>query len=421
MKPRYALDPRTYVVWGVGLSVYFLSVLHRSSMAVAGIVAQDRFGITASQLAFFVMLQLLVYSLAQIPVGLLLDRFGSRRLLTAGLLLLTIAQMGFALSETFAQALLFRALVGAGDSLIFVSVLRLVTMWFDPRGIPIFSQITGTMGQMGGVVAAIPMTWAFANYGWTTTYIAIASVNVIFLIGLLIGVHDAPGTKRYSGPNLSLTRARENIRDAWAHPGTRLGFWTHVSTHFSATSLGLLWGFPYLVRGENLSEQMASSLLTLLILAVIVSGPFLGFASARFAYHRSTVILSVVATVVIVWTLVLSWPGDAPIWLLAILMVVVGVAGPTSLIGLDYGRAFNPVHRMGVAVGVINQGGYYASLVLIIAIGVILDWRTGGGAYTPSAFVWALSFQYVIWTVGVIQIWRYRQLTRARVLQDATE
>lgn len=89
------------VVWTVAVTVYFIAVLHRSSMAVAGLLAADRFHISASALSTFVVLQLLVYALMQIPVGLLVDRFGPRRVLLTGTLILTLAQLSFAFADTY--------------------------------------------------------------------------------------------------------------------------------------------------------------------------------------------------------------------------------------------------------------------------------------------------------------------------------
>ena len=116
----------------------------------------------------------------------------------------------------------------------------------------------------------------------------------------------------------------------------------------------------------------------------------------------------------------LAWPGDAPLWLLVVLVVVVGVGGPASMIGFDLGRTSNPARRLASATGIINQGGFLASLVLVIAIGLILDWRTPGGGsdYPAEAFRWAMSFQYLLWGLGLVQIWRYRRRTRARILAD---
>jgi hypothetical protein len=90
------------------------------------------------------------------------------------------------------------------------------------------------------------------------------------------------------------------------------------------------------------------------------------------------------------------------------------------MIGFDLGRSFNPPDRLGAATGIINQGGFVASLLLVIAIGLVLDWRTPGSstAYSPESFRWAMSVQYVLWTVGIVQIWRYRRRTRAALLAE---
>ncbi len=91
-------------------AVYFLAIFHRSSLGVAGLAAAERFDITASQLSTFTVLQLLVYAAMQIPVGVLLDRFGPQRLLFAGAVLMTGAQLGFAFTGTYAGALAARVL-----------------------------------------------------------------------------------------------------------------------------------------------------------------------------------------------------------------------------------------------------------------------------------------------------------------------
>ena len=407
-------------VWVVGLLVYLLAVFHRSSLAVAGIAAAERFDIGASQLATFTMLQLLIYAAMQIPVGLLVDRFGPRSVLLVGALTLTLAQVGFAFADGYLWALVARVFVGMGDAMTFVCVLRLVNTWFSPRRIPIVTQLTGVIGQSGAIIAAIPMTWALSNLGWTRSYLLAASLGIVLGIALLLVVHDAPGSRVMRGPAMSFGAVRESLAASWDHPGTRLGFWMHFSTQFSATALGLLWGYPFFVQGEGRSEGTAGLLLTLMVLAVMSAGPVLGWRITVQPWHRSTLVLGIVLAIMVVWSAVLAWPGDAPLWLLVVLVVVVGVGGPASMIGFDLGRTSNPARRLASATGIINQGGFYASLLLVIAIGLILDWRTpgGGSEYPAEAFRWAMSFQYLLWGLGLVQIWRYRRRTRARILAD---
>lgn len=420
MKPAIR---NAWTVWAVGLLVYLVAVFHRSSLAVAGLAAADRFDITASQLATFTMLQLAVYAAMQVPVGLLVDRYGSRTVLICGTVLLTVAQAGFALADSYAAGLVARIFVGVGDAMTFICVLRLVSSWFPARRIPLVTQLTGTLGQLGAVVAAVPMTWALGNLGWTRAYLVAASVGVFLAVAVLVLLHDSPTHRNLRGPSLSLAEVRQSLSASWAHPGTRLGFWMHFSTQFSATALSLLWGYPFFVKGEHQSSATAGLLLTLMVLAVMASGPVLGWLVGRHPWHRSTMVLTIVSAIVVVWTAVLSWPGHAPTALLVVLVLVVGVGGPASMIGFDVGRTSNPKERFASASGIINQGGFIASLVLVISIGLVLDWRTPGSGtgYTPSAFRWAMSTQYLIWALGLSQVYRYRQQARRVIDRRALE
>ena len=414
---------RAWVVWTVGLLVYVLAVFHRSSLGVAGLVATERFGISATQLATFTMLQLLVYAGMQVPVGLLVDRYGSRSLLLVGLVLMTLAQGSFAFAHSYPVALVARAFVGIGDAMTFICVLRLVSSWFPLRRIPLITQLTGTLGQVGAIAAAVPMTWALSQFGWTPAYLSAAGIGVVMTVAVLMLLHDAPSGRNVRGPQLSLATVRQNLRDSWAQPGTRLGFWMHFTAQFSATALSLLWGYPFFVRGEGRSPATAGVLLTLIVVAIMVAGPVLGWLVGSHPWHRSTIVLIVVGALVTVWTAVLAWPGNAPLPLLVLLVVVAGLGGPASLIGFDLGRTSNPAHRLGSATGIINQGGFYASLFLVVAIGLVLDWRTPGEGvnYTASAFRWAMSLQYLLWAVGVVQIWRYRRRARALIVRQRAE
>ncbi|WP_347565409.1 MFS transporter [Nocardioides sp. IC4_145] len=409
-------EPRlrtSVLVWGVGLLVYLLAVFHRSSLAVAGLVASERFDISASQLATFTMLQLLVYAGMQVPVGLLVDRWGSRSVLVAALLVMTAGQVAFALATTYPFGLAARALVGVGDALTFICVLRLVSSWFPRRRIPLFSQLTGTLGQLGAVISAVPMTWALRDLGWTTAYLVAAALGPVLLVALLLVLRDTPTRKNLRGAPMPLAAVRRSLAASWAVPGTRLGFWMHFSTPFSSNVLGLLWGYPFFVRGEGLSPAEASGLLTVVVVSAMTIGPAFGWLVGAHPWHRSTMVLTMVAAMAAAWGVVLAWPGEAPFGILVALAVVVGIGGPASMIGFDVGRTSNPPERLASATGLINQGGFIASLLLVVVVGLVLDWRTPAGSdYTADAFRWAMSTQFLLWALGGSQVWRFRRLAR---------
>ena len=414
-EPGRAMNRRALFIWGVGVFVYIVAVFHRTSLAVAGVTAAHRFGIGAAVLGLFSVAQLVMYAGMQIPVGMLLDRFGSRRMLMTGAALMAAGQLGFALAPEVWTAIAARLLIGIGDAMTFVSVLRLVAMWLPPRRNPIFVQLTGVLGQLGSVASAVPIVVLLRDVGWVPTYLGAAALGLAAVGLVAVAVRDRPGPVAAT-PG----RARGTVRDAWREPGTRLGLWTHFLTQFSGFTFGLLWGYPFLVDGEGLTPATAAVLLSMLNLVLLVSGPLVGHLVGRLPYHRSVLVLTIAGASAAAWTAVLLWPGRAPLWLLLLLVVVLAVNGPGSMIGFDYARTFNPSRRLGSASGIVNIGGFIASILLILGIGAVLDLLTPAGAagHPLSAFRWAFALQYLLWAVGAVQLVRYRNVTRRRLAEQ---
>lgn len=401
---------RAWAIWAVALSAYVLAIFHRSSLGVAGLLAAERFDISASQLAAFTVLQLLVYAGLQIPVGVLLDRFGSRRMILAGLVLMTAGQLAFAFTDTFAAALATRAVIGAGDAMIFGSVLRLVAVWFLVRQAPMVAQLTGQLGQVGAILAATPLSVALHALGWTKAFAGFSVAGLVVIVAVALLVKDSP----YREPGREATKLRalaRSLRVIWAHPTTRLGMWSHFTSQFGATVFSLLWGFPFLVAGEGLSRGTASGLLMLMTAWIVVAGPVIGRLVARHPFRRSQIVLAVVAASALAWAVVLLWPGQAPLWLLVVLVCVIATGGPASMVGFELARTLAPVQAIGRANGLVNIGGFTASLLTMWLIGVVLDLRepAGPSAYDLGDFRVALSVQYAVWLLGSVQILRYRR------------
>jgi len=401
---------RAWLIWTVALAVYVLAVFNRSSLGVAGLLAADRFHIAATQLAFFTVLQLIVYAGLQVPVGVLLDRFGSRAMLLSGLVLLTIGQVGFAFSTNFPMAVAARAVLGAGDAMIFVSVLRLVTAWFLVRQGPMVTQLTGQIGQLGAIIAAAPLSLALHALGWTRAFGFASGIGVVLMVAVVALVKDSPYPRK-DPVQIKMRALAGVLRSVWGNPGTRLGLWSHFTPQFSATVFALIWGFPFLVSGEGLTSQTASTLLMVMTGWVIVSGLLLGKLVGKLPFYRSWIVIAVVVAIAAAWAVVLLWPGRAPLWLLVVLVCVTGTGGPASMVSFDLARSFTPHERLGRATGIVNVGGFVASLLTIALIGIVLDLREPGGmaSYQLDDYKAALSVQYLFWGFGVVQILRYRR------------
>ena len=412
---------RAWVVWLTAVAVYFLAVFHRSSLGVAGLAAGERFDISASQLSTFTVLQLLVYAGMQIPVGVLLDRFGPQRLLFTGAILMTAAQLGFAFTGSFAGAVIARIFVGMGDAMVFISVLRIIASWFPPRRNPVLTAWTALLGQVGALVAAIPLARSLESFGWTWTFAVSAAVGLVLGVLVVLIVRDVPPGAPPSRSVKDMRTVGRDLKHSWLDPGTRLGLWSHFTAQFGANVMGLLWGYPFFVHGQHTGTTAAGLLLSLLVVTMMVGGPVIGGYIAHNPWQRSTVVLSIVLAMMVTWGAVLLWPGDAPVWLLVPMVVATGLGGPGSMVGFDVARTFNPAARLGSATGIVNVGGFLASLLVVLAIGILLDVLTPGSStdYSPRAYSIAMSVQYVGWVLGSIQIWRYR--VRARTHLEHTQ
>ncbi|MHA4854014.1 MFS transporter [Rhodococcus sp. MSC1_016] len=403
---------RVWLVWGVGVIAYIVAVLHRTSFGVSGLAATERFSISPSVLSSFVVLQIVVYAGMQIPAGVLLDRYGSRRMIASGALIMASAQMLLAVTESLPIAIAARVLVGIGDAMTFISVLRLVPQWFAPRRVPLVSQLTGIFGQIGQILSALPLMLLLNGPGWNFAYGSAASLGLLsFVLAASVIRNSPPGLEVVAAP-AGLREVGRQIRTVWARPGTRLGFFTHMGTQFSMTTFALLWGVPYLRSAQGLSAAEAGSLLTLSVISAIVAGPIIGVLSGRFPMRRSYLVLSIMISNAAMWTAVLALSEPAPMWMLVLLVVVVSVGGPGSMIGFDYARMFNPSTSMGTAQGMVNIGGFLASLLVIQAMGLILD---AMGGYSFVAFRVAWLVQYPVWAVAIIGVLVTRGKTRRQM------
>jgi MFS family permease len=398
----------TWLVWGAAVLVYLLGVTQRTSLGAAGLDAAARFGIDPGTLSLFVFLQISVYAAGQIPAGLLVDRYGPRLVLPIGGLLLGLGQGLLAFSTALPLALGARVLVGAGDALAFSAALVLVARWFPARRVPLVTQVTTIVGQLGQVLSALPLLLLLHAAGWSTAFTVAAGASVLSALLAAALVRNGPAHWRAPTP-LSARETLRQVGTVWKRPGTRLGFFGHLGTQFSMMTFSLLWGLPYLVSGQGLAPLTAGSLMTLLVVASIVVGPLVGVLTARHPMRRSWILLGVIAMTAGMWTVVLTLPGPAPLWLLALLVLVLAVGGPASVVGFDIARTTNPGPNLAVAQGMVNVAGYSASVLVLLVMGGIL---TATGGFSPAGFRVAWLVQYPVWAFAAVGILVTRRKAR---------
>lgn len=414
-----ARAPSTRVAWLVfaaGVFVYFTAVVHRTALGVAGVEAVDRFGIEATGLAMFTVLQLTAYALMQVPAGHLLDRWGPRTVMVVGSLVMASGQLLLALTDHVELALLARILIGAGDAPIFVSASRLVAAWFPPRRVPILVQVTGLIGQAGQLATAVPVAFLLHARGWSATFATLAALGVVAALIAFTGVRMPPSPEQ-SSVIAQREKFWKSVRAATTPAGTQLGFWSHFLAPFGANSFALLWGVPFLVMAQGLSPAQASGLLIVLTVAAMIAGPTAGLFTSRFPMRRSWIILGSAIASAIAWAVLLSFSTPRPMWQLAVFCVVIGVGGPISLVGIDFARTFSPAERLGTATGFVNIGGFLSTIIAVLLIGLVLQLTSPPGAteYTLGQFRAAFAALAIPWVVGLAGVLRSRKRTRAHM------
>lgn len=429
MSPPAPSSSRALLVWGVAVAAYAVAVLNRSSLGVAGLETTERFDVGASLLATFAVAQLVVYAGLQIPVGVLLDRLGPRLLVAGGAVLMAAGQLVLALATEVPGALVGRVLVGAGDAMTFVSVVRLIPAWFPVRRVPLLTQVTGATGQLGQILSAVPLVLVLHARGWGVAFGCLAVLGLATALLVAAFVRDSPASAGSGRPWRRSSRertaaevlgptARPTSAGALSvvvrEPGVWLGFWAHFLTPFSSQVVVLLWGFSFFVEGQGRTTGEASALLSVNVVAAIVAGPVLGELAARRPGLRTRTVLVVAVAVAVAWVAVLVPPGARSMGVLVLFSAVVAVGGPASLIGFDLARSCVTPERLGTATGLVNTGGFVAALASMLAVGVALDLLSSGGDRDLGAYRAAFALMAVPWALGVVGLLVTRARTRAR-------
>lgn len=395
-------DRRNLVI-GAATLAYFAAVMQRSTMGVASLDAAARFNTTASELATMAVMQLAVYAAMQIPVGMLLDRYGARKMMLIGTLSMLCGQLIVATAVSLQAVYFGRGLVGFGDAFIFISLVRLNVSWHASEIVAKRQQLITSLGQLGQIASAVFFAVLLANVGWFGSF-AMSSL-VVFAAALCVFtfVRNAPS----DGQNQAATFMQlfSQLKANLLNPGVRMSFWVHFTLQSSGSVFALLWGVPYLVAGQGQTIQFATAMLILQTLLGLVFGFILGHIASNHPALRVRVVVINAALIILAWVVMALLDGQAPVWALILLVVVISSGGPASMYAMDFSRGFVPAERLGSANGFINVGGFLATFSTMALAGVVLDLvkRLSGSStpFTTLGFRWAMSTQILVLLIGL--------------------
>jgi sugar phosphate permease len=397
-KPR-APSWLAWSVWGTAAFFYLAGFYLRVSPAVMTNELMRAFSITAGDLGNFSAVYFYTYVLMQIPTGVLVDSWGARRLLMLGSVAAAIGTVIFGTTSSFFLASIGRALVGGATAVGWVVTLKLATHWFPSQRFAMMSGLGLFMGNMGALVAQVPLRLLVEHFGWRA--VIIGSAVVVLLIAALAWtfVRNDPredGYESYAPPvlqsteHLSVWTLFKGFRQVFAYRNTWLIFVAQGGFVGSILAFTGLWGPPYLRARFGLPATGAAAICSVMIVCWAVASPLCGHWSDTIK-RRKPIYVAGALVAAAGWALLFLLPG-LPLAAFIALAAVTSVACGAVIIGFAYAKESVPVQFLGTVSGATNVGNMLGPMALQPAIGRILDARWSGElmnglrVYSPDAF-----------------------------------
>ena len=378
-----------FAVWGLGAAFYLIGFYQRVAPAVITRELMSEFTLGAAALGNLAAFYYYSYVAMQIPAGVLADRWGPRRVLTAGAAVAAVGTLLFALAPGYAAAGLGRLLIGGSVGVAFVAILKLAGHWFAPTRFAMLSGLALACGILGAVSAGVPLRLLVDAFGWREVLCLSALLTVLLAAAIWLAVRDDPSERGYASyapaPPARHTPVLEGIRRALASRNVWLVAMISGSVSGPTLTFGGLWGVPFLTTHYALTTSQAAMVTSLLLVAWAVGAPILGALSDRWRCRKPLYTLgTLLATAG--WCVVLLVPG-LPLALLVTLLAFTGFASASAMVGFAIAKESAPAALAGTAGGITNMGNMLGGMIMQPAVGWMLD-RRWTGAYANGVRVY---------------------------------
>ncbi|MFT3802492.1 MAG: MFS transporter [Burkholderiaceae bacterium] len=383
---------RVFLIFSLG---YFLSYLARGINLPLMPLLSSELSLSGAQLGLLTSVYLIAFALCQLPLGVLLDRFGPRPVQGSLLLLAAAGALVSSQADGFGMLLIGRLLLGIGTSGCLMAGLKAIVMWFAPERLPVLNGAIYAIGGLGSVVTGTPATLALQAMSWRSLFLIVSALILAASLLIWFGV---PARRQEYGPGGTRTIdvARGIVRILRSAIFWRVAPLAMLSQGAYMAVQGL-WAGPYLRDVEGLDEATTASIVTLVGWMMVVGAASLGWLARRLemaglSLHASAgagMGLFVLAQVLIAARLALP---PALTWGLFGLCGTAGILAYASL-----ARAFSPALAGRVSTA-LNLLVFCGAFLLQYGIGVLLDqWPHDGGRYAPDAH------QAAWWTMIALQ------------------
>lgn len=391
-----------WIIWGVGALFFSYGFFHRvTASAMFNDIMRD-FGVTGAVLGNLSAFYFYAYASLQVPVGVAVDRFGPRRVMTAAAILCATGSLVFGLAPNITIAYAGRLLIGAGAGFALIGTFKLATIWFPPERFALITGLTATIGTLGAAGGQAPLSLAVSAFGWRETMVtaAIAGGLIAALIWLI--ARDRRETNVEIAPTTTQLGILQGIGTVLANPHS----WAFAIILASMTapmlSFAGLWGVPFLMQAFDLERATAAATTSIFIIGHGIGSASMGWLSDRIRQRKAPVLGgSIVTTAAVI--AVIYIPG-LPLALVQGLMLIGGIASGATIICFAFTREHNRPEVAATAMGFVNFLNMGTSALFQPLLGWFLDLTWDGGMVDGARIYSAEAFRTAFLAIAVLSV-----------------
>ncbi|WP_404378579.1 MFS transporter [Caenispirillum salinarum] len=388
---------RPWLMWGAGALFFCYAFFQRVAPSVMVEELMRDFAVGAAIAGTLSSLYFYPYAALQIPAGLLVDRFGPRRVLTLAALVAAVGSAAFAMADVIGLAYVGRGLVGAGAAVSWVAVLALASAWFPSNRFALLTGLTMAIGVAGGVGGQAPLSLLVDGVGWRGALFIAAALALVFAVFAWTVVRDRPPradghpqTGAHAGAGYGLL---DRLRMTMREPQVWLIALFAGAIVSPMLSFAGLWGVPFMVGVHGMTKPEAAVVTSLMLVGWGVGSPLLGWMTDAIGRRKLPALIAAGGALVCT----LGWLYAAPpVWLMYPLMILTGTFSGGIVVAFATARENAPSASGGAVIGLVNTAVMGSAAVFQPLIGWLLDltWsgQTANGVriYDPAGYVDAM-------------------------------
>lgn len=305
--------------WAVASSFALVQFLLQASTGLMAASWQKEFALTSTQVGYLSAAFYLSYVIMQIPVGLIYDRFGARKIISVSCLLLCLGTFGLSLSHSYTTAFLSRIVMGVGSSFGFIGMLYVTASWFSGRHFAILVGISETIAMLGVAFGELAMAWVIERHGWRTM-VCLAGLGILIITicaTLVIRdnrnlLHDASAPLM---PFAAMIRQVLSNKLIWTTGLFGFALFSIISVFVT------LWGVPFFTEGGHYSLHTASAMMSMVFIGTAIGAPATGWIIDRFNI-RQGVMTGFAGACFLLFGLIIYRPQLPTAWVFGLLFFV---------------------------------------------------------------------------------------------------